>query len=67
MRGYVSGEFAEDTEDGVVSALVIEVVWNGNGGICDGGDDVGFDSTWVMIGRPLETHEQIVAAINGAQ
>ncbi len=37
--GYVSGEFAEDTEDGVVSALVIEVVWNGNGRICDGGDD----------------------------
>jgi len=26
-----------------------------------------FDSTWVMIARPLETHEQIVAAINKAQ
>ncbi len=24
----------------------------------------GFDSTWVMIGRPLQTHEQVVAAIN---
>ncbi len=26
-----------------------------------------FDSTWVMIARPLATHEQIVAAINKAQ
>ncbi|HUO10306.1 MAG TPA: PH domain-containing protein [Phycisphaerae bacterium] len=26
-----------------------------------------FDSTWVMIARPLETHENIVAAINKAQ
>jgi uncharacterized membrane protein YdbT with pleckstrin-like domain len=26
-----------------------------------------FDSTWVMIARPLETHESIVAAINKAQ
>jgi len=25
-----------------------------------------FDSTWVMISRPLQTHEQIVAAINKA-
>ncbi len=25
------------------------------------------DSTWVMIGRPLETHESVVAAINKAQ
>jgi hypothetical protein len=27
----------------------------------------GPDSTWVMINRPLETHEQIVAAINKAK
>jgi membrane protein YdbS with pleckstrin-like domain len=27
----------------------------------------GFDSTWVMIGRPLETHEAVVAAINKVQ
>jgi uncharacterized membrane protein YdbT with pleckstrin-like domain len=26
-----------------------------------------FDSTWLMIGRPLQTHETIVAAINKAQ
>jgi uncharacterized membrane protein YdbT with pleckstrin-like domain len=25
------------------------------------------ESTWVMIGRPVETHEQIVAAINRGQ
>jgi hypothetical protein len=25
------------------------------------------DSTWVMIARPIETHEQVVAAINKAQ
>ncbi len=27
----------------------------------------GFDSTWVMIPRPLQTHEQIVAAIQKSQ
>lgn len=27
----------------------------------------GFDSTWVMIARPLQIHEQVVAAINKAQ
>jgi uncharacterized membrane protein YdbT with pleckstrin-like domain len=26
-----------------------------------------FDSTWVMIARPIEVHEQVVAAINKAQ
>ena len=26
-----------------------------------------FDATWLMIGRPLQTHEQIVAAINKVQ
>jgi uncharacterized membrane protein YdbT with pleckstrin-like domain len=28
---------------------------------------IDFDSTWVMIARPLHTHESIVAAINKAQ
>ncbi|MCL2645809.1 MAG: PH domain-containing protein [Phycisphaerales bacterium] len=27
----------------------------------------GFDSTWVMLGRPLAIHEAIVAAVNKAQ